>query len=385
MKDRYLLCLFTSLFILLVTASWSDAAWYSGWNYRKSHVINSATGAGTNYQVKITVHYSGTGDNGENVYCNSHCRPDFGDIRFTGSDGATLLDYWIESKTDSNNAVFWVEVGDSLESNNQTIYIYYGNSGVSTTSSGDNTFPFLDDFSSNDFSKWNIINNSANICNASSGYARLGGTYSGGYSYCQIRTKNSLTGNVQVDFDLLYAKECDEFFTISTYTISNNTDNPVWGICGGISYCAAHSECNNPSYGGCCFGNCGVLVSSTEHYSFAVAGVGGSYNLGFNGNGQWCTSGHTDNEYRIDNIRVRKHTSPEPAHGAWGGEVPQYSSYKTKVGSATDWAWKIVYSSDTVNKVPSGTPTDWTWQTWTPNSGRKVPQGTAADWTWGPE
>ena len=29
--------------------------WLSGWQYRKSHVINNATGAGTNYQIKTTV------------------------------------------------------------------------------------------------------------------------------------------------------------------------------------------------------------------------------------------------------------------------------------------------------------------------------------------
>ena len=31
--------------------------WLSGWQYRKSHVINSASGAGTNYQVKVKVYY----------------------------------------------------------------------------------------------------------------------------------------------------------------------------------------------------------------------------------------------------------------------------------------------------------------------------------------
>jgi len=82
---------------------------------------------------------------------------------------------------------------------------------------------------------------------------------------------------------------------------------------------------------------------------------------------------------------VSKYVSPEPAHGAWGSEVPQHSSYKTMVGTASGWAWDIIYSTDTASKVRSGTSTDWQWQTWTPNSGRKVPQGTAADWSWGPE
>ena len=41
------------------------------WSYRKSHVINSAAGAGTDYQVKIVVHYGSGADSGENVYLNS--------------------------------------------------------------------------------------------------------------------------------------------------------------------------------------------------------------------------------------------------------------------------------------------------------------------------
>jgi len=115
-------------------------AWLSGWNYRKSHVINSASGAGTNYQIKIKVHYGSGSDSGEDVYLNSKCRTDFGDIRFTDDDGTTLLDYWMETKVDSDYAIFWVEVKDDLSSSDVTIYIYYGKSGATTTSDIKKTF-----------------------------------------------------------------------------------------------------------------------------------------------------------------------------------------------------------------------------------------------------
>jgi hypothetical protein len=42
--------------------------WLSGWEYRKSHVIDAASEAGTNYQVKIKVHYSDGTDSGEDVF-----------------------------------------------------------------------------------------------------------------------------------------------------------------------------------------------------------------------------------------------------------------------------------------------------------------------------
>jgi|GEM_PF-4593451 len=88
--------------------------WLSGWSYRKSHVINGASGAGTNYQIKIIAHYGSGTDSGEDVYLNGHCRADFGDVRFTDDDCVTLLDYWMESYTAGDNALFWVKVADNL-------------------------------------------------------------------------------------------------------------------------------------------------------------------------------------------------------------------------------------------------------------------------------
>jgi hypothetical protein len=98
-----------------------------GWSYRKSHVINPASGAGANYPIRITVHYGSGTDSGEDVYLNGKCRTDFGDIRFTLSDGVSLLDYWMESKVDGDYAVFWVQITGDLSTNPVTIYIYYGN------------------------------------------------------------------------------------------------------------------------------------------------------------------------------------------------------------------------------------------------------------------
>jgi hypothetical protein len=132
--------------------------WLLPWKYRKRHVINAASGAGTNYQVKVKVHYGSGTDSGEDVYVNSHCRSDFGDVRFTDDDGVTQLDYWMEEKVDGDYAVFWVEVADDLSSQNRTIYIYYGKADAvypylaSDTAHGEATFLFFDHFV--DLSKW---------------------------------------------------------------------------------------------------------------------------------------------------------------------------------------------------------------------------------------
>jgi len=122
------------------------AAWLSGWSYRRAHAINEQLGAGTNYPIRFTVYYGAGATSGGNLYLDGECRADFGDVRFTDDDGITLLDYWIESKTDSNNAVFWVEVKDNLNVNPATVVVYYGNSGATSVSNFAATFIDTDDF-----------------------------------------------------------------------------------------------------------------------------------------------------------------------------------------------------------------------------------------------
>jgi len=86
-------------------------SWLSGWGYRKSHeIVGSTAGAVTDYQVRVKAHYGSGDDSGEDVYLNEHCRTDFGDVRFTDSDGETEIPYWMEEKVDGDYAVFWVKV-----------------------------------------------------------------------------------------------------------------------------------------------------------------------------------------------------------------------------------------------------------------------------------
>ena len=91
------------------------------------------------------------------MYLNGKCRSDFGDIRFTDSDGVTLLPYWVEDKVDSNYAKVWVKVPSIPASPSQaTIYIYYGNSSATSASNGNNTFVLFDDFDTLDTNKWDV-------------------------------------------------------------------------------------------------------------------------------------------------------------------------------------------------------------------------------------
>ncbi len=114
--------------------------------YRKSHEIDGATAEQTDYQVRVKIHRAGGVDDGEDVYIGTECRENFGDIRFTKSDGITPLDFWLEGYA-GGVATFWVEI-DSIPASpgTVTIYIYYGNDEATTISDIDATFLFGDDF-----------------------------------------------------------------------------------------------------------------------------------------------------------------------------------------------------------------------------------------------
>ncbi len=138
------------------------------------------------------------------AFLNSHSRTDFGDVRFTDSYGS-LLKYWIESKTDGDGAIFWVNVSQDLTSVSRTIYLYYGNSGATTTSDGEGIFPLFDDFSAVavNATMWDITNTVSvtagevtvaynggdSILSSKRTFAPTGGTY--GYAF---RSRTKLSG-----------------------------------------------------------------------------------------------------------------------------------------------------------------------------------------------
>jgi len=144
--------------------------WFnSSWSYRKGHEVEgSEDGPQTDYQIGIKVYYGFGFDGNETVdgiqfgkvYLDNLCQTDFDDIRFTNGSGVDELFYWIEEKVNSDYALFWVRITSMLKSPNTfTVYLYYGNNGVSTTSDGKNTFPDLFDHflgSSLNLTVWNV-------------------------------------------------------------------------------------------------------------------------------------------------------------------------------------------------------------------------------------
>jgi len=332
---------------------WFDASW----NYRKSHVINNATGAGSYYQVRIEVFRIGDYTySDERVYCDSKCRTDYGDIRFTDNDGDTLLDYWLEG-IHGTYAVFWIELKDDISVHDGIFYMYYGKS-VTTTSDFDSTFLFGDPFDSAtlDTSRWPTVTGDPDYYIDSS-YHTLEVYDIDTYSWWNGKGFRSKFLNLPDSWIIEDAYGEDQAFWMLHYTDS------AYDIFGSL-FNVEHTSFSTSDYGI-------AHVDIRDHWGgdtdyFIYAGVGG--NGDYNGGTQtysgyvlkdfkiWKLDGdihieiddtervdesNSENEYyvhlglsryayytfgleRFSAFKVRKYVSPEPIHGDWGSEQQWY-------------------------------------------------------------
>ncbi len=98
---------------------------------RKKIILTGASsGALAAHQLKLTALWEAA------------MQADYDDARFTDADMQTLIDAWLESKTDSTTADIWAEFpttpADGVEKTKA--YMYYGNAGSSSDWNGENTF-----------------------------------------------------------------------------------------------------------------------------------------------------------------------------------------------------------------------------------------------------
>ncbi len=113
---------------------WLDSAWA----YRSQVTVNNP-GASMPINLQVRVALDGSFDFAK-VQSNG------ADLRVTDADGLTLLPFWIEKwSPSSTSATIWVNV-PSIPATGQTLYFYYGNPSATSSSSGNATFDFFDDF-----------------------------------------------------------------------------------------------------------------------------------------------------------------------------------------------------------------------------------------------
>lgn len=120
-----------------------NSEWYDqNWTKRKRVTVTNADPTTyTNAAIKLTVTHDGD------------MQTDFDDLRFTSTDGTTLVNHFIESYTASTEAVVWVEIPSFAASANTEVYMYYGNGAVSDASAT-GTFNFIDTFEDGNISEY---------------------------------------------------------------------------------------------------------------------------------------------------------------------------------------------------------------------------------------
>ncbi|MCX8194272.1 MAG: DUF2341 domain-containing protein, partial [Candidatus Pacearchaeota archaeon] len=108
------------------------AWWNATWSRRVPIIVYNSQAE--NYSVRVNLSY------------DSDMQSDFDDLRFVDDDNVTELSYWVQDKSDNRWAIVWIKVKDSTFFENQTIYMYYGNSRATSKSNISTTFLFGDDF-----------------------------------------------------------------------------------------------------------------------------------------------------------------------------------------------------------------------------------------------
>lgn len=282
----------------------------AGWNYKRQfEVLGSADGEFTDYTIPITVHYGSGTDSGSNVYLAGKCKTDFSDVRFTTEDGATLLEHFLDYKTDSSVAYFWVKIPYLPQSGSKFFYIAYGNSGASAAGTAIKSFfPRAIDFStdtlvglySQDSNENYTVDGATNSIVFGNGAAR-----SNNWKGVSVTSFDLTPNSHAIGFTLKVAGTQAEILGVGvdnqTTTIPPTSDNRIQQAYGTQSY---NTTDGMPAYTG----------AGAEQYLEGELNLAGTYNYLTIIHDEDVAVNPTDT-YR--NIRLRQYTTNEPAVNAW--------------------------------------------------------------------
>ncbi len=281
------------------------------WQYSKNLTILNPGTALTDYQVLVNLTGAAfpTGANASGA-----------DVRFTDASGAESS-YWIEEWDYANrSALVWVNV-TSVPAGASSMRMWYGNPRASSSSNGDTTFEFFDDFSGS-LDKWEIGPTEATIEN---GAMKLSTLMSADVTPIYTKAVISLSDYI-VDVN---AKAISGHYRIQVYQRylpSNNNLARFWGSSGGMNY----QEYINGWGTNYLFNPTNIVDGEWNKIKVEVIGdnnilsanglyvgshslstpslIDGSQNrIGF---GEWYTTVY------YDDVRVRKYAYPEPTVGS---------------------------------------------------------------------
>ena len=344
--------------------------WLTGWQYRKRITIQGQSGAGSGYQVLLKVGES-SGASGYDFHVEGHSaifpsgKNDSGDLRFTSSDGITLLPIWVEAVegTSPNRVAYvWVKVSDNLDSN-VDIYCYYGNNSASNVSNGDDTFDFFDDFEGTalDSDKWDSIQVDGS-----------GGSHSVSNSELTVIQLKSAVGNYKV-----YSKSnyLNKFLELKLKFPNFGTTDGEYQGAGFDEYntifqnhvvaAAWDSNDTHTKWYRCASGgslsNCSISVDPTNYHIFGLWWISSSSSkfyadrnfeceittniptinlpIAFHTR-VWTSSATADAKVVCDWVRIRKRVDPEPSFSSATSE--EESKTASSITASNHFKFKLM-------------------------------------------
>lgn len=352
-----------------------------GWDYRKSHHINSSSdGALTTYQDSVTVYRSAGSDSGNDVYVGTKCEADYDDIRITASDGTTYLDMWVEEGYTSSSAEIWFEIPSLPASGGYDIYIYYGNEDATAVSNGTATFTQFQNFNAASLpSGWEAGGQDATspTVSYSSGYMRVLASTTSKIQWVQQDTNASVDSaiyetRIRTDYN-------NNAYVIEAVTIRDGLGYPPI-ILAGYSYQSGSYRNNYTNYDGS-WGTSSTIngwsedawhISTLKRTGSAAVwyvdranetSVSSHYPTNaspFQYQVYGSTSGSTYyGRVDVDWFFARDYTANEPAHSTWGSEEENTITGANFTSNVTSGDAPLTVQFN--GSVTGGAPNAWYW------------------------
>ena len=298
----------------------------TGYNYCKSFtIVHSPDGSQTNYQMKLTIIKGAGVSSAGTLYLDNKSTNWPNDIRFTKSDGTTLLDFWRE-ESDATDGTWWIEVDSIPDPTDFAGYVHVGNAVATDASDGDTTFPFFDDFPgvALDGTKWDIIFGVPVVASSVVTMLRAGGVdcgikskYTSGVNYATRQLFKSVHALGDIYDEYIGFYDVSNSYGIAGMPSNSSISNTFYSYDGGISGVIPMSGWIANT-----FQIVEIRRNSTTDASIIVDGSSATVNTHISNTitAQILYQGSATNgaEVACDWSLFRKYTANEPSFGAWG-------------------------------------------------------------------
>lgn len=136
-----------AIFVMMLVVG-TASAWLSGYDHRMAITVNNGGASTLNYYQ-----FNFTNDT-NTLVAAGHMLASGGDCRITDSSD-NLIPCWNETAFNAAGTKIYANA-TTLAVGDNTFYMYYGNSAVSSVANGDNTFEHFDDFSNDPLIDWTL-------------------------------------------------------------------------------------------------------------------------------------------------------------------------------------------------------------------------------------